>query len=376
MTFSTLKTIIDGTCPHISRKHPSHITSLEDHYKEFITLGKKSNLYTIVVLYDILDPELWEDPKYMLVDYHILCDDIEAEARRRLENKWFKKEETDKIFQQYEWPRCSSNYKDDKEKDRVFVSTLKDTIFKAQTMCLYFEIIQQKIDLLYYEDFLPTKLEEYKTNKTDDKDEEDWLDEMYNEKYKYDEYTSTMLPFGLLKFFLPGIGRNNQRIIPLPEPFNYYDSRNHSQQFFIYLTDEGYMNFMGGDGSSGTREYQSLHSHVFHTLANEGQSITTDLIHIDYHNNVTLKHSYSDFLIRKYCSLSCNYVYHNEIHEMEKRMFPGYTYKEGLFKFDPNFCEEHGENIQNHPFSHITNCSFVPRPRYNENFQFPNTEYY
>ena len=87
--------------------------------------------------------------------------------------------------------------------------------------------------------------------------------------------------FTMEKISKPRKKRHQERIYAIPEPLNYWDSRNSYQQYFA--VPEHKVLWQGGGGSSGQRETQSRFGFAF-GLFNQTQSIPSHIFVYDKEN--------------------------------------------------------------------------------------------
>jgi hypothetical protein len=87
--------------------------------------------------------------------------------------------------------------------------------------------------------------------------------------------------FTMEKISRPRKKRHQERIYAIPEPLNYWDSRNSYQQYFA--VPEHKVLWQGGGGSSGQRETQSRFGFAF-GLFNQTQSIPSHIFVYDKEN--------------------------------------------------------------------------------------------
>ena len=101
------------------------------------------------------------------------------------------------------------------------------------------------------------------------------------DRYKESYPLAWKKKFTMEKISKPRKKRHQERIYAIPEPLNYWDSRNSYQQYFAI--PEHKVLWQGGGGSSGQRETQSRFGFAF-GLFNQTQSIPSHIFVYDKEN--------------------------------------------------------------------------------------------
>ena len=113
----------------------------ENHEKLAQCLTSGYKLSTAIVIADQIDHNLAKDPKFATIQNHIMCSIVEEDARREMTNSYRGVDEVEKLL--LDWGvnfKASNNSTEDQ--NRKFKSDILDLVFKAETIALYPEIIE------------------------------------------------------------------------------------------------------------------------------------------------------------------------------------------------------------------------------------------
>lgn len=258
-----------------------------DHHEDLaqhLVSGYKLN--SVIVVSDLLDSVYEKNPKFAKIENHIICSIVEEDARREMTNGYRNIDEVEKLLTLWDINFKAGNNSTEEE-DRKFKSNLIDLAFKAETIALYPDIIEKykyRLKHVYNEET------DEETEITDEEVEKLWPDE-------------------LLRILAPQTQESWERIYSMPEPFNYWDSRNAWQQtFFIQpLIDTSLTYFCrGGSAGSSQRETQGLMAHTFAYLVSKGIDIETKIYKYTSSNAFILEREYNSFKVMD-VELSGNY---------------------------------------------------------------------
>jgi hypothetical protein len=289
-----------------------YISEYENHEKLSKKMSeKKYNYASILMTTERLAEELWENPDYMHVTHEIGVSQVQYEARKRLGNKYFGPKDIERIFIENKFPGKKYNYKEDLddegEKNRSIEYVIEDKIFHAQEMALYDEIIEEFKNGWRY------KPDENSDSSEDPVplSEEEFIKVWEKKKWRY---------------FLPTIITSYDRVMHINEPFDYWDSRNPFQQWFLIHNQEENKTYysIGGSGSSGQREQQGRWAHTFMTLSKTYNiKIPTFVLFYDKYSKTTLETEHDDFYT---INIGLTGNYHVTDHERTKKLFENRLY--------------------------------------------------
>ena len=123
---------------------------------------------------------------------------------------------------------------------------------------------------------------------TDIKEEGVSLSPVERQKRVWDEMFSLMLP---------QVHTHRERIIPLCEPFSFWDERNRWQQWFLVDKGDRVDYAIGGSCSSGFREKHGLYAHAFSMLSQKGYEIPTHIFELTSDNELKWLRTYDCFKV-------------------------------------------------------------------------------
>ena len=224
-------------------------------------------LASIVIDRERLATELWEDPRYMRHDTHVIVSEVHEEARRRIQNRYRSLEQVDLLIARFELETRATNYSDESLRGR-----LQDGFFHAEELALFPEIIERN-------------RHDFQTIYDEDTGEEtprpDWAAEW---------------PTELMRILGPRTMTDYTRVYSIPRPFDHWDSRNRFQQWYLVgHPGTGYRYLRGGSGSSGARLHQGLGAHTFALLSSQGRAIPTWWLRYTAGNQLMLVERFDDF---------------------------------------------------------------------------------
>jgi len=238
-----------------------------------IIIDKNMEVSSVIILCDMLKDELWQNPKCMHITNNICTSKIQRLARERINNKYFEKEEEEKLYEKFKLAKEYINYevpeyffeptelfdkngnklklgiqyfikKENKEftrKKYKYKSELFDELCNYKELMLYPEILEEQKEMCKYE-------------YDEEKDKEIILsDDEWKKRWKEKK----------IELFKPETISDYKRVYSMPNPFDHYDSRNSFQQWFFVKFDKGICYFYGGSGSSGARESMGRYAHTF-----------------------------------------------------------------------------------------------------------------
>jgi len=210
------------------------------------------NYLTAIVQTETLAEGLWNDPKHAHSTYEVWCSEVEEEARKRVQGKYFTPEEIENIFKEKQLPKVRYNWEEedsDEELDEENIETqIKDAIFDAQIKMLYPEVVKEfKEECLYeYEEESGESVK--------------LAPRAFAQKWEKRQ----------LEIFLPRAHESVERVFPhTPEPFG---GSSFSQYYFIEKEDK--IEWVSGSGrGSQTRYTHGLMGHLFATLTKKHNKV-------------------------------------------------------------------------------------------------------
>jgi len=264
--------------------------------------------YMFIVEDEFLADEHLSDPKYLERTHSIGACEAAIEARRRIGNSWFSKEDIESIIKKYQFPTHKYNYKDQDAGERQFKYELEDALFEYQERVEKVRMVADYLNDCSY------KLDEdgfAVENEEGDLIVEADPDEIEKNKEKI-----------LERLLMPKLLTDFRRVYEMPEPFCHWDSRSFWHQFFFlenHKTKETLWD-RGHSGGSGTRESNGRWAHTFALLTKEyGFSIPTWHFIYDEHNRWIFHTKHDTFKTLRY-DLTGNYQFD---HQKSAELFKG-----------------------------------------------------
>jgi len=205
-------------------------------------IDKTMKFFSVYVLEELLEDDLWEDSRYMDKKEVNLCSLVETEARKYWADR--NREHLKLIDEQVELLKNDPEYKGMNDSD------LRDKAIEDLNQQVYPEAIERV-------------KEEYQF--------------MYEDEWE--KYWKTEDPFKPRKEF-----RYNRKY-EMPPPFNNWDRRNPWQQYYFARDkDNIFYCAQGGSGSSGQRYNHGFYGHLS-ALLNRGKPVSTYFFTYDSRNN-------------------------------------------------------------------------------------------
>ena len=226
-----------------------------------------------------LDEHLYDDPKHMHITNHLIISEVEDEARKQLNQRYYSVEEVDDIFKAKEFPRKTYNWQEDSE--REIEHRITDGIFQSQVYEHYHEVIERFKEECRY----------------------DYNEETDEEIELSDSEAEARWQIRQKEIFLPRVTPSYERVYPnTPTPFDFWDYRNPWQQYFFVDKGEGKSIewAKGGSGGSSQRYNNGLLSHTFAQLEKQyGYKIPTYYFEHTSSNEFCFKHCWDGLHLLK-----------------------------------------------------------------------------
>ncbi len=213
--------------------------NLHDVYRK---IDKTMKFFSVYVLEELLEDDLWEDSRYTDKEEVHLCSRVEEEARRYW---WDRSREHLKLIDEQ-----VELLKNDPEYEGMNDSDLRDKIIEDLNQQVYPEAIERV-------------KEEYQF--------------MYEDEWE--KYWKTEDPFK------ERVEYRYHRRYDMPPPFNHWDNRNPWQQYYFAKGHDGHFYYIqGGSGSSGQRYNHGFYGHLF-ALLNREKPVSTYFFIYNSRNN-------------------------------------------------------------------------------------------